>query len=213
MHFLSAALESYIAQCSEAEPELLRELTRETHLKVLRPRMITGHYQGRVLSLISRLVRPTYILEVGTYTGYSALCLAEGMAPDGQLHTIDINPELTELQRRYFDSSPYGQAIIQHTRPALEVIPGLDLTFDLAFIDAEKKEYPEYFEAILPKMRKGGLILLDNVLWSGKVLDPIEKKDKVTPILKNLNESLPSDPRVRTVLLPIRDGLTVCTVE
>lgn len=213
MHFLSQDLENYIAQCSEAEPELLRELTRETHLKVLRPRMITGHYQGRVLSLISRLVRPRNILEIGTYTGYSALCLAEGMAQDGVLHTIDINPELAEMQRRYFDQSPYAAQIVQHTGAALEIIPNLNLTFDLVFVDAEKKEYPDYFEAVLPKMRKGGLILLDNVLWSGKVVEPLDPKDKVTPILNALNEKLPADQRVRTVLLPIRDGLTVCTVE
>ncbi|MDG1570781.1 O-methyltransferase [Robiginitalea sp. M366] len=213
MHFLSPQLEDYIARCSEEEPELLQELTRETHLKVLRPRMITGHFQGRVLSLISRLAHPRNILEIGTYTGYSALCLAEGMAADGALHTVDLNPELEEMQRRYFDRSPYGDRIFQHLGPALEVIPKLDLTFDLVFIDAEKKEYPDYLEAVLPKTRKGGLILLDNVLWSGKVLDPPEKKDKVTPILQELNARLPSDRRLRTVLLPIRDGLTVCTVE
>jgi predicted O-methyltransferase YrrM len=213
MHFLSAALEAYIADHSEEEPELLRELTRETHLKVLMPRMITGHYQGRVLSLISRIVRPQTILEIGTYTGYSALCLAEGLLPGGKLHTIDKNEELTELQRRYFDRSPYGDQIIQHTGLALETIPRMGETFDLVFIDADKQEYPEYFEMVLPKVRTGGLILLDNVLWSGKVLEPIDPKDRTTQILVDFNKKLTKDPRVRTVVLPIRDGLTICSVE
>lgn len=213
MHFLSAALEEYIADHSEEEPELLRELTRETHLKVLMPRMITGHYQGRVLSLISRIIRPRNILEIGTYTGYSALCLAEGLLPDGKLHTIDKNEELRELQRRYFDLSPYGDQIIQHTGLALETIPRMGETFDLVFIDADKQEYPDYFEIVLPKVRPGGLILLDNVLWSGKVLEPIAPKDRTTQILVDFNKKLTKDPRVRTVLLPIRDGLTICSVE
>ena len=213
MHFLSQDLEDYIARCSEEEPPLLQELTRETHLKVLRPRMITGHHQGRFLSLLSRLVRPKAILEVGTYTGYSALCLAEGLQPGGVLHTLDKNPELFQMQRTFFDRSPYGGQIVQHTGMALEIIPTLAATFDLVFIDAEKEEYPEYFEAVLPKTRRGGLILLDNVLWSGKVVEPQSASDRVTAILNRLNSSLATDRRVRTVLLPIRDGLTVCMVE
>ena len=191
----------------------MRELTRETHLKVLMPRMITGHYQGRVLSMISRLVRPRKVLEIGTYTGYSALCLAEGLLSDGRLHTIDKNEELFELQRRYFDRSPYGKQITQHTGRALELIPGMDEVFDLVFIDADKEEYPDYFEMVLPKVRPGGLILLDNVLWSGKVLGPVDKKDKATRVLVEFNKKLGEDPRVRSVILPIRDGLTFCTVE
>ena len=213
MHFLSQDLEDYIARCSEEEPPLLQELTRETHLKVLRPRMITGHHQGRVLSLLSRLLRPSAILEIGTYTGYSALCLAEGLGADGVLHTIDKNPELHRLQRRYFDRSGFGGQIVQHTGLALEIIPTLPGPFDLVFIDAEKEEYPDYFEAVMPKTRRGGLIMLDNVLWSGKVVEPHPENDRVTGILKDLNARLPHDRRVRTVLLPIRDGLTVCMVE
>lgn len=213
MHFLSQDLEDYIARCSEPEPPLLQELTRETHLKVLRPRMITGHHQGRVLSLLSRLVRPRAILEIGTYTGYSALCLAEGLHPGGVLHTLDKNPELHRMQRDYFDRSPYGGQIVQHTGMALDIIPTLSETFDLVFIDAEKEEYPDYFEAVLAKTRPGGLILLDNVLWSGKVVEPQAKDDRATAILNELNAGLAGDPRVRTVLLPIRDGLTVCMVE
>ena len=213
MHFLSETLEAYIANHSEAEPELLKELTRETHLKVLMPRMITGHYQGRLLSLISRLVRPENILEIGTYTGYSALCLAEGLQHGGKLHTIDKNDELTGMQRRYFDRSPYGEQIVQHTGMALELIPTFSETFDLVFIDADKSQYPEYYEQVLPKVLPGGLILFDNVLWSGKVLEPADPKDRATRILKEFNSILQRDPRVRTVMLPIRDGLTLCTVE
>ncbi len=213
MHFLSEALEAYITDHSEAEPELLQELTRETHLKVLMPRMITGHYQGRVLSLISRLVRPGHILEIGTYTGYSALCLAEGLQHGGVLHTIDKNDELTEMQRRYFNRSPFGKQIVQHTGMALEVLSSLEERFDLVFIDADKSEYPAYYEKVLPMVRPGGLLLFDNVLWSGKVLGPAGPKDHATRILKEFNAALREDPRVRTVMLPVRDGLTLCTVE
>ncbi|SHJ50513.1 O-methyltransferase [Pseudozobellia thermophila] len=212
MHFLSPVLENYIKNNSEDEPELLRELTRETHLKVLRPRMLTGHFQGRVLSMLSKIIAPTTILEIGTYTGYSALCLAEGMRKTGQLHTIDINEELQAMQRRYFDKSGYGSKIIQHVGDAKTIIPQLDLTFDLVFIDAEKKDYPAYFELVLKKTRPGSIILSDNVLWSGKVLEPIDKKDKVTPILLDYNSMLKRDKRVETVLLPIRDGLTLTRV-
>lgn len=213
MHFLSEDLEAYIAAHSEKEPDLLRELTRETHLKVLMPRMITGHYQGRVLSFISCLLRPQSILEIGTYTGYSALCLAEGLAPNGQLITIDKNDELTEMQNRYFDRSRFGSQIKRHTGLALEVLPGIDRIFDLVFIDADKAEYPEYFEAVLPKVRQGGVVLLDNVLWSGKVVQPVARKDKTTQILIDFNKKLSRDMRVRTVVLPIRDGLTLCIVK
>ena len=175
--------------------------------------MITGHYQGRVLSLISRLIRPHTILELGTYTGYSALCLAEGLRPDGFLHTIDKNEELSGMQRRYFDRSPFGAQIIQHTGLALELLPGMNELFDLVFIDADKMEYPDYFEMVLPRVRKGGVILMDNVLWSGKVLEPPQEKDHTSKVLIAFNERLARDPRVRTVLLPIRDGLTLCTVN
>ncbi|UCE70026.1 MAG: O-methyltransferase [Flavobacteriaceae bacterium] len=213
MHFLAEALEAYIETHSESEPDLLQELARETHLKVLMPRMITGHYQGRVLSLISRLVRPENILEIGTYTGYSALCLAEGLQAGGRLHTIDKNDELTGMQRRYFDRSPYGKQILQHTGMALDVLPTLKSEFDLVFIDADKSEYPQYYEKVLPMVRPGGLILFDNVLWSGKVLGPVDPKDTAARILSEFNNALMEDKRVRTVMLPIRDGLTICSVE
>ena len=212
MHFLSAILESYIEDHSENEPELLKELSRETHLKVIQPRMITGHFQGRVLSMLSKIVNPKNILEIGTYTGYSAICLAEGLQKNGQLHTIDINEELTDFQRKYFDKSGYGTQIIQHTGDALEIIPTLDIKFDLVFIDAEKTEYLKYFETVIQKTSPGSILLTDNVLWSGKVIEPLNEKDKATKILMEYNRKLKEDPRVETILLPIRDGLTLSRV-
>ncbi|NQZ44026.1 MAG: O-methyltransferase [Flavobacteriaceae bacterium] len=213
MHFLSPLLENYIADHSENEPELLTELTRETHLKVVRPRMITGHYQGRVLSMFSKLITPKHILEVGTYTGYSALCLAEGLPADGMLHTIDTNEELVDIQNRYFERSPYRGQIKQHLGDALGVIPKLDIQFDLVFIDAEKTHYEAYFECVLQKCHPGSIILSDNVLWSGKVIEPLKKSDKATEVLLRYNRKLQEDPRVETVLLPIRDGLTMSRVR
>ncbi|QLG44315.1 O-methyltransferase [Costertonia aggregata] len=212
MHFLSQALENYIRDNSENEPKLLQELTRETYLKVVQPRMITGHFQGRVLSLLSKIINPTNILEIGTYTGYSALCLAEGLQKNGQLHTIDVNEELTALQRRYFDKSGFGKQIIQHTGDALDIVPKLDKTFDLVFIDAEKANYDMYFEAVIQKTKPGSVILSDNVLWSGKVVEPIHSKDKATKVLIEYNKKRKEDKRVQTVLLPIRDGLTLSRV-
>ncbi len=213
MHFLSETLENYIAEHSENEPELLRELTRETHRTVLQPRMITGHFQGRVLSLLSKIIKPEYILEIGTYTGYSALCLAEGLQANGVLHTIDIKEELMPIQRKYFDKSEVGHQIVQHCGDALKIIPSFGLTFDMVYIDAEKTEYPGYFEAVLQKTRTGSVILSDNVLWSGKVAEPPAKKDKATKILRDYNKKLKEDPRISSVLLPIRDGLTLSLVK
>ncbi|KAB5486533.1 MULTISPECIES: O-methyltransferase [Flagellimonas] len=212
MHFLSPLLESYIADHSEPEPELLQELTRETHLKVVQPRMITGHFQGRVLSMLSKIIAPTYILEIGTYTGYSALCLAEGLQKEGQLHTIEVNEELHQMQRNYFDRSGFGEQIVQHTGDALKIIPHLELGFDLVFIDANKVNYDDYFEAVIKKTKQGSVILSDNVLWSGKVVEPLDKSDKATAALLAYNQKLKEDPRVETVLLPIRDGLTLTRV-
>lgn len=212
MHFISQDLENYIEQHSEREPELLAALNKETYQKVLLPRMLSGHFQGRVLSMLSKLIRPVNILEIGTYTGYSALCLCEGMQENGTLHTIDIKEELVDFQRKHFDKSPWGNQIIQHLGEALDIIPTLDIKFDLVFIDADKENYINYFELIVPKMKKGGIILSDNVLWSGKVLEPLQKNDISTKILLEYNLLLKNDPRVETVLLPIRDGLTVSRV-
>ena len=212
MHFISQDLEDYIEQHSEKEPELLAALNKETYQKILLPRMLSGHFQGRVLSMLSKLIRPVNILEIGTYTGYSALCLCEGMQDNGVLHTIDIKEELVDFQRKHFDKSPWGAQIVQHLGEATDIIPGLEVKFDLVFIDADKENYINYFEMIVPKMNKGGIILSDNVLWSGKVLDEIHPNDTSTKILVEYNKLLRDDPRVETVLLPIRDGLTVSRV-
>lgn len=210
MHFLSEDLDDYIVKHSEDEPKLLQKLHRETYQKILQPRMLSGHYQGRVLSLISKLINPKCILEIGTYTGYSALCLAEGMQTDGELHTIDVNEELVDFQRKYFDKSLYGKQIHQHLGNALEIIPQLNKTFDLVFIDADKENYTNYFELIIDILNPGGIILSDNVLWSGKVLETkFKKEDTSTPALIEYNTLLKEDNRVETVLLPIRDGLTI----
>lgn len=213
MHFLSNILEDYIEEHSQSEPELLAELSRETHLKVLQPRMITGHFQGRVLSLLSKIIAPKNILEIGTYTGYSAICLVEGLQKTGELHTIEINEELHGFQRKYFDRSGFGPQIIQHTGDALDIIPTLNITFDLVFIDAQKVNYDAYFEAVIQKTKPGCVILSDNVLWSGKVVEPVPQSDKATLALKAYNKKLQSDPRVETVVLPIRDGLTLSRVK
>ena len=212
MHFISQHLEDYIEQHSEKEPALLAALNKETYQKILLPRMLSGHFQGRVLSMLSKLIRPLNILEIGTYTGYSALCLCEGMQENGQLHTIDIKEELIDFQRKHFDKSPWGNQIVQHLGEAVAIIPTIELKFDLVFIDADKENYLNYFELILPKMNKGGIILSDNVLWSGKVLEPLHPNDLSTKVLMEYNQLLATDSRVETVLLPIRDGLTVSRV-
>ena len=212
MHFISSELEVYIEKHSENESELLAALNKETYQKILLPRMLSGHFQGRVLSMLSKLIHPVNILEIGTFTGYAALCLCEGMTEHGQLHTIDIKEELVDFQRKYFDKSPWGSQIIQHLGEAISIIPTLDIKFDLVFIDADKENYINYFELIFPKMNKGGIILSDNVLWSGKVLEPLHKNDSSTKILLEYNALLKNDPRVESVLLPIRDGLTVSRI-
>ena len=212
MHFLSEDLEEYIEQHSENEPELLAQLNKETYQKILLPRMLSGRFQGRVLSMLSKLIRPINILEIGTYTGYSALCLCEGMQENGILHTIDIKEELVDFQRKYFDKSRWGKQIFQHLGEAVNIIPTLNLKFDLVFIDADKDNYINYFHLILPRMNKGGIILSDNVLWSGKVVQTLEPNDLSTKILLEYNQILKNDNRVETVLLPIRDGLTVSRV-
>ena len=212
MHFLPQSIDQYAEEHSQAEPQLLAALNRETHQKVLQPRMLSGHFQGRVLSILSKLIRPKHILEIGTYTGYSALCLMEGIQENGSLHTIDKNEELYDLQRKYFDKSGWGTQMHQHVGKALEIIPQLEEKFDLVFIDADKRNYLNYFEIILPKMNKGGIILSDNVLWSGKVVEELKTGDKDTEILLAYNNKLATDDRIETVLLPIRDGLTVTRI-
>ncbi len=212
MDFLPKKINDYVEKHSQPEPELLAKLNRETWQKMIAPRMLSGHLQGRVLSMLSKLIKPKNILEIGTYTGYSALCLAEGMQKNGELHTIDINEELFDFQRKYFDESPFGKQIFQHLGNALEIIPKLDKTFDLVFIDADKNNYPNYLEIILPKLQKGSVILSDNVLWSGKVVEDLKEDDEDTKALLQYNKLLNEHPKLETVILPIRDGLTLSRV-
>ena len=213
MHFLPEKLDNYVVAHSQKEPELLQQLSRETWQKVLAPRMLSGHFQGRVLSMLSKLINPKNVLEIGTYTGYSALCLVEGIQPKGQLHTIDTNEELYDLQRRYFDKSGFGNQIIQYTGNAINIIPKIDKTFDLVFIDADKQNYPNYLEIILPKLKSGSVILSDNVLWTGKVIEKLQKGDKDTEALLKYNKMINEHSQLETVLLPIRDGLTLTRVK
>lgn len=213
MHFLPEKLDEYVVAHSAQEPAHLRALTRETYQKILQPRMLSGAYQGRLLSMISKLVRPQRILEIGTFTGYSALCLAEGLQKEGELHTIDIKEELVDFQKKHFKKSAFAKAIHQHLGPALDIIPTLEMNFDLVFIDADKRNYLNYFHAIIEKMNPGGIILSDNVLWSGKVIEPLNEKDIDTTIVLEYNRLLREDPRLETVLLPIRDGLTISRVQ
>lgn len=212
MHFLSEELDTYATNHSQDEPELLIQLNRETHQKILAPRMLSGHFQGRVLSMLSKIIHPKTILEIGTYTGYATLCLAEGLAENGTIDTIDNEEELFDFQRKYFDKSPWGKQITQYIGDGLDIIPTLTKKYDLVFIDADKENYINYFHLIVPMMNKGGIILSDNVLWSGKVVEELNPKDISTKILLEYNQLLKNDPRVETVLLPIRDGLTVSRV-
>lgn len=209
MEFISEELDHYVCSHTEKEPELLYRLNRETHLNVLRPRMLSGHFQGRVLSLFSHMIRPKDILEIGTYTGYSALCLAEGMTDDGHLVTIDINEELEELVNQYVNESEFKDKIKCLIGDATEIVPGLKRSFDLVFIDADKSNYINYYNLVFDKVRSGGYILFDNVLWSGKVLEKPASDDKDTQVLIELNNLLQSDDRIQNVLFPIRDGLMV----
>lgn len=212
MHFLPEELDNYVIKHSQAEPKILQELGRETWQKVLNPRMLSGAFQGRVLSMISKLIQPKSILEIGTYTGYSALCLAEGLSKEGKLYTIDKNEELEELQYKYFQKSDYKDQITQYVGNAIDIIPTIDSKFDLVFIDADKSNYVNYFHLIIEKMNKGGVILSDNVLWSGKVVEELDPKDTDTRVLLEYNRLLNENNRLETVLLPIRDGLTISRV-
>ena len=209
MHFIPEELDDYVVAHSENEPELLQQLTRETFQKILQPRMSSGPYQGRILSMISKLINPKNILEIGTFTGYSTLCLAEGLQKEGTIDTIDINEELIDFQREFFDKSKYGTQIFQHLGNALEIIPKFNKTFDLVFIDADKDNYVNYFNLIINKLKTGGIILSDNVLWSGKVIEVLDPKDKMTKAVLEYNSLLKEDSRIETVVLPIRDGLTI----
>jgi len=202
-------LDEYLINHSEKEPELLGNLNRETNLKVLQPRMISGTYQGRLLSLISKIINPKKILEIGTFTGYSTLCLAEGLHENGEIHTVDINEELYDLQRKYFKKSSFNNNITQHLGNALDIIPKLDHDFDLIFLDADKINYPKYLDILIVRLKKGGVLLSDNVLWDGKVLNEISQKDKSTKAIVKYNKLLNSRSDMDSVILPIRDGITI----
>ncbi|MGJ8761258.1 MAG: O-methyltransferase [Polaribacter sp.] len=213
MHFLPENIDNYVVEHSQQEPTILKELSKETWQKVLNPRMLSGAFQGRVLSMIAKLIQPKNILEIGTYTGYSALCLAEGLASEGKIFTLDKNEELETLQNKYFEKSGFRNQIAQFVGNAIEIIPTIDQKFDLVFIDADKSNYINYFHLIIDKMNSGGIILSDNVLWSGKVVEKLDPKDKDTKVLLEYNKLLNTDDRVETVLLPIRDGLTITRVK
>lgn len=213
MGFLPEKIDEYVVANSQDEPDLLKRLSKETWQKILNPAMLSEHYQGRILSIISKILQPKVILEIGTYTGYSALCLAEGLAKGGILHTIDHNEELVDFQKKHFNLSPYKQQIKQHLGKAMEIIPTIKENYDLVFIDADKNNYANYFNLIIDKMNKGGIIISDNVLWYGKVLEKPNPKDEDTKALIAYNELLKKDKRLESVMLPIRDGLTLSRVK
>lgn len=209
MEFIDEALDRYVCAHTSPEKELLAKLNRETHVKILQPRMLSGHFQGRVLSMLSHMIRPERILEIGTYTGYSALCLAEGLTETGKLITIDINAQLEDFVRAHLLQSELSHLIDYRIANALELIPQLDEEFDIVFIDADKQNYINYYHLVFDKVKKGGYIFADNVLWSGKVTGDYEKSDKDTKLLMDFNQLIREDERVENVLLPIRDGIMI----
>ncbi|MGJ3236744.1 O-methyltransferase [Marivirga sp.] len=210
MEFLDPDLDKYIEAHTEPENELLYKINRETHTEVLKPRMLSGHLQGRVLSMLAHMIQPENILEIGTYTGYSALCMAEGLKDKGKLITIDVNEELAERVKEYFQSSEFSNKIELKIGKALDIIPTLNKNWDMVFIDADKSNYLNYYQLCVEQVRKGGYILVDNVLWSGKVLEKNRKKlDKDTESMLKFNEFVQQDDRVQNVLFPIRDGLMI----
>ena len=202
-------IEEYIKNNSSKEPQILKDLNKETYLKVLNPRMLSGHLQGRFLSIITKLIKPKKILEIGTYTGYSALCMAEGLIENGIIHTIDINEELVSIQNKYFEKSKCNNSIIQHVGDARNIIKNINEKFDIVFLDADKENYIEYFELVIEKVKKGGLIIADNVLWTGKVVEPDQDDDELTQYLIDFNKMINEDDRVENIILPLRDGLNL----
>ena len=207
-NFINKDILEYSEKYSQQEPEILQELNRETHLKILNPRMLSGFFQGRLLSIISKLIKPKKVLEIGTYTGYSAICIAEGMNKNGIIHTIDKNEELNTIQKKYFKKSGLENNIIQYNGCALDIIPKIEEKFDLIFIDADKENYINYFNLVIDKLNNNGVILADNVLWSGKVINS-EDHDLTTNVLREFNKNVNNDNRVGTILLPIRDGISI----
>lgn len=208
MDFIDRKIMEYVINNSEDEPELLKELAKETYQKILQPRMLSGHPQGRILSLLSKIIRPKRILEIGTYTGYGTICLAEGLTDDGKIITIDKNEEIIDFQNKYFEKSGYREKIIQLNGEALDIIETLSDKFDIVFLDADKENYIEYYKSISKKLVKGGILISDNVLWSGKVLEETSN-DLETNILKRFNRLLKNDKKFETIIIPIRDGVSI----
>ncbi|MBT7554270.1 MAG: O-methyltransferase [Flavobacteriaceae bacterium] len=206
--FINKDILDYVELNSQQEPTLLKELNKETHLKILNPRMLCGSYQGRVLSIISKIIKPKKVLEIGTYTGYSALCIAEGLDKNGIIHTIDINEELKEIQNKYFKKSGFENQIHQHIGNAIEIIPKINECFDFVYLDADKENYDKYFDLVIDKIVSGGVLISDNVLWSGKVLNN-KNKDLITQKLIEFNQLVKKDKRLDTIILPIRDGISI----
>ena len=207
--FVDKKILEYVQNKTSDESKILNDLSRETHLKVLNPRMLSGHYQGRLLSLISKLIKPKSILEIGTYTGYSTLCLLEGLEKKGFIHTIDHNEELLNIQNKFFKRAKVSNRIKQYTGDAKEIIKNLKVKFDLIFIDADKENYPLYYDLVFDKLKSGGIIIADNILWSGKILEKVEKDDYATQSIISFNNKIKNDERVEKIILPIRDGLSL----
>jgi len=210
MEFIEKEIEDYALNHTKPESELLKKINRETHAKIMMPRMLSGHLQGRLLSMFSNMIKPDYILEIGTYTGYSALCLAEGLSEKGKIITIDINEEIEKFVRSFFEQSEHKNKIDYRIGNALDIIPNINHELDLVFIDADKENYSNYYNLIFDKVKKGGYIIADNVLWSGKVLMDDNKLDKDSKAIKAFNDKIQQDDRVENILLPVRDGLMIC---
>ncbi len=208
MEFIEKELQAYVESHTSPEDKLLQQINRDTHAYILLPRMLSGHLQGRLLAMLAQMIKPRAVLEIGTYTGYSALCLAEGLHPEGVLHTIDINEELQDRVQAYFDQSQAGARIRYHIGNALEIVPQLQEAWELVFIDADKRNYTAYYKLIIEQVAQGGYIIADNVLWSGKVAQA-DKNDKDTEALRMFNRMIQEDERVENVLLPVRDGLMI----
>ncbi|MEL0185828.1 MAG: O-methyltransferase [Flavobacteriaceae bacterium] len=208
-NFIDSKIFNYSLSKSSKEPKILNDLNRETHLKILNPRMLSGHYQGRILSLVSKIIKPKTVLEIGTYTGYSTICLSEGLDKNGSIHTIDHNEELLVIQNKYFKKAGISEKVKQYTGDATKIIKKLNLDFDLVFIDADKENYPLYFDLIIEKVKPGGVIIADNILWSGKILEKVEEEDYATKSIIEFNDKVKNDDRVETIILPIRDGLSL----
>lgn len=208
--FIHPDIDRYSEEHTSPETDMMAQLNRWTHVKMARPRMLSGAYQGKLLEILSAMVQPSNVLEIGAYVGYSAICLAKGLQPNGKLHTIEVDEELEDIILKAVGDAGLSDKIELHIGNALEILPTLNQMFDLVFIDADKINYKNYYDMVIPMVRQGGIVVLDNILWSGKVVYPQPKGDKETAVLKELNDYIQSDPRVENILLPIRDGLMIC---